>query len=255
MGILTGAADILGSQLTLILSLLIPFLGIFVPALVILAISAPSRTRRPAPVTLVSAAGAATAGAPAPSFLPRSETTTGEAGTSLPWACGRLRESEIFEGLTDHELRLVAGIGERRRVTAGERLARAGSRGDNLFLILDGEFRLLTHGTEEIPVRMAHPGEVVPLAVIIDPPVLVTTLEAITDGEVFAIPRMRLLDLFDAQPMIGLQVYRAASKSFEHRYRKSLDGLLGALRVAMHPNEGGAATREEARTPERQAEQ
>jgi CRP-like cAMP-binding protein len=242
MGALAGAADTLGSQLPLILGLLIPFVGIVIPGIVILAIASPSRTRHATGPVLVEMPSSATATRERDA-LPASPGQR----VDLPWACERLRESDIFEGLTDHELRLVAGIGQRREVAPGERLAHAGSRGDSLFLILNGEFRLLTHGQDEIPVRMAHPGETVPLAVIIDPPVLVTTLEAITAGEVFAIPRMRLLDLFDLQPMIGLQVYRAAAKSFEHRYRKSLDGLVGALRVAMHPHEDRQPARAEAR--------
>jgi CRP-like cAMP-binding protein len=69
--------------------------------------------------------------------------------------------------------------------------------------------------------------------VLLDPPLLVTTVEAAVDGEVFAIPRLRLLELFDLQPMIGLQVYRAAAKVFEGRYRKTLDGLVTALRSAL----------------------
>lgn len=242
MGALAGVADILGQQLPLILGLLIPFVGIVIPGIVILAIATPSHTRHAQGPVLVEMRPSAVG--PTRERDPLPDSPGERAG--LAWACDRLRESEIFEGLTDHELRLVAGVGERRSVASGERLAHAGSRGDTLFLILNGEFRLLTHGQGEIPVRMAHPGETVPLAVIIDPPVLVTTLEAITEGEVFAIPRMRLLDLFDLQPMLGLQVYRAAAKSFEHRYRKSLDGLVGALRVAMHPNEDRLANSTEA---------
>jgi CRP/FNR family transcriptional regulator len=145
------------------------------------------------------------------------------ASADLNWLCEQLRESDVFEGLTDDELQLVAAIGRRQQVKAGERLARGGSRGESLFVILDGELRLLTHAPPEKQVRTAHPGETVPLGTIIDPPVLVTTVEAVQDGEVFAIPRIRLLDLFDEQPMIALQVYRAAAKSFEHRYRMTLD--------------------------------
>ena len=152
----------------------------------------------------------------------------------MAWLCQRLRESDVFEGLTDHELRLVASCGQRQRVIAGERLAHAGGRGDNVYVILEGELRLLTRGEEgELPVRSAHAGETVPLAVLLEPPLLVTTVEAAAAGEVFVIPRLRLLELFDLQPMIGLQVYRAAAKVFEGRYRKTLDGLVTALRSAL----------------------
>jgi CRP-like cAMP-binding protein len=59
----------------------------------------------------------------------------------------------------------------------------------------------------------------------------VTTVAAIADGEVLAIPRKRLLDLMESQPMIGFQVYKAATKAFEHRYRMTLHrGGPGGLR-------------------------
>lgn len=251
MGLLDGVGNLFSDELPTFLGLLIPFAGILIPGLVIIAISSPSRRRRSSSpalgLALQSAGGmadppAAMVGAPVAAPERRAMKDPDE----LAWLCERLRESDIFEGLTDHELRLVAGIGERRAVAAGERLAHAGSRGENIYLILSGEFRLLTNTQGEIPVRMAHAGETVPLAAIIDPPVLVTTIEAIPDCEVFAIPRGRLLELFDVQPMIGLQVYRAAAKAFEHRYRKSLDGLVAALRVALQPS------RAEVRTPQPQ---
>ncbi len=229
MGFLDGAIDLFGRNLAIFLGLLIPFLGILVPALVILAFGV---SHREPPRVASDPAGLATEtdveqdGPPAVStevaVAARERPHLMDSG-ELSWLCERLRESDVFEGLTDDELRLVAAIGERRQVAAGQRLASAGSRGESLFLILKGEIRLLSHTAGEDPVRVAHAGETVPLAAIIDPPVLVTTAEAATDGEVFAIPRAPLLDLLETQPMIGLQVYRAAAKSFEHRYRQTLD--------------------------------
>ena len=251
MGALNGAADLLGQQLPMMLGLLIPFAGIIIPSIVIFAISSPARRHPAATSPHGMALHAAGAGASSPVAVAAAAVApavrpVANAAAEISWLCERLRESDIFEGLTDHELRLVAGLGERRQVAAGERLAHAGSRGETLFLILKGEIRLLTQAQGEIPVRMAHPGETIPLAALVDPPVLVTTIEAITEGEVFAIPRMRLLDLFDIQPMIGLQVYRAMSRGFERRYRKTLDGLVGTLKVAMQPSKA------ETRTPQLQ---
>ena len=222
-------ADFFGDEIIIVLGLMIPFLGILVPVLVLFLLQ-PSRSRPlptatlpgPAPLdgedegTLATAPVAVAAG-------PRVPAEPAE----LTWLCEQLRESDVFEALTDEELRLVAVIGQRRRVKAGERLARGGSRGESLFVILEGELSLLTHDASAKPVRTAHPRDTVPLAAIIEPPVLVTTVEAHTDAEVFVIPRIRLLDLFDEQPMIALQVYKAAAKSFEHRYRTTLDRAAG----------------------------
>src|SRR3972149_4701113 len=212
----------------IILGLLIPFLGILFPILVLLLfqVSPPEtpaaedvapevaldRTTRP--VSAPTVEGTAVPAEKRPILIDSAELT---------WVRDRLRASDVFEGLTNNELSYVAAIGHRRRVSAGERLAEGGGRGEVRFVILEGELRLLTHTLPEIPVRTAHAGETVPLAVIIDPPVLVTTVEAPADGEVFVIPRKRLLDLFEKQPLIGVQVYRAAAKIFERRYRMTLD--------------------------------
>ncbi len=155
--------------------------------------------------------------------------------------CKRLRETDVFEALTDHELRLVAGVGEVRPIVAGTRLAHAGHRGDNLYVILEGQVRLLARGGDgEVPVRVAEAGETVPLAVILDPPVLVTSVEAITDGEVLTIPRLQLVELCQLQPMLGLHLYRAAAKVFERRYRKTLERLTDSLRKALELAAAGA---------------
>lgn len=212
-------------ELIVVLGLMIPFLGILIPVMALLLMQVGHR-QPPNAVAAPSEDSAEPGGQG--EFSPLVDAVV--AGQQVPaetegiaWLCSQLRESDVFEGLTNDELRLVAAIGRRQAVRAGERLAEGGSRGESLFVILEGELRLLTHAKPEKPVRTAHAGETVPLAAIIDPPVLVTTVEAAGDAEVFAIPRIRLLDLFDEQPMIALQVYRAAAKSFEHRYRMTLD--------------------------------
>jgi hypothetical protein len=218
----------ISDNLIIILGLLIPFAGILFPILVLLLFQV-SHPETPA------------AEVPSPQDAPTGERVAWPTyararrvevedkrpiridSAELTWFRKRLRESDVFEGLTDNELTYISAIGHRRRVRAGERLAEGGSRGEALFLVLEGELRLLTETLPEIAVRTAHVGETVPLAVIIDPPVLVTTVEAASDGEVFAIPRSRLLELLERQPVMGLQVYRAAAKVFEHRYRMTLE--------------------------------
>jgi hypothetical protein len=219
---------IFSDNLLIVLGLLIPFAGILFPILVLLlfqvshpeAPPAESASRKEAPVGRTLARRP---NVPPARQAPEDKRPIRIDSAELTLFRNRLRQSDVFEGLTDNELAYISAIGHRRKVRAGERLAEGGSRGETLFLILEGDLVLLTHTLPEVPVRTAHAGETVPLAVIIEPPVLVTTVEAASDGEVFAIPRGRLLDLFEKQPLIALQVYRAAAKSFEHRYRLTLE--------------------------------
>lgn len=224
MGFVDGLVDLFGRETAVFVGLLIPFLGLLVPALVLVAIGLSHRiTPHPAMAPGLSPEEGGPA-SPARTAVVESWPHPAHATPDeLEWQFHGLRESDVFEGLTDAELRLVVAIGEHRYVPAGERLANAGSRGENLFVILEGEIRLLSHPPNETVVRTARAGETVPLAAIIDPPVLVTTVEASTECEVFAIPRQPLIDLLELNPMMGYQVYRAAARSFEHRYRRTLD--------------------------------
>jgi len=228
---LPGVGNDIPGEIIVILGLMIPFLGLLVPILALLLVQVPRRdSTAVAPEGSDSSLQPADSGKPGPAAAVAAEVSVPAAlpraaaeDEGISWLCDQLRESDVFEGLTDDELGMVVAIGSRRTVKRGEQLARGGSRGEELFVILRGDLRLLTHDASEKEVRTAHPGETVPLAAIIDPPVLVTTVESVSDGEVFAIPRIRLLDLFDEQPIIALHVYRAAAKAFEHRYRMTLD--------------------------------
>lgn len=213
-----SVVDILGGEVAIFLGLMIPFLGLLVPAVVLLLVSIPHRAH-PAHTTAMPAA------LDTPVYSPAVAEQAPDAALprELSWQAEALREADIFEGLTDDELVSVARLAESRRVMQGTRLVGAGSRGHHLFVVVSGELRLLSHPPAEHVVRKARSGETVPLAAIIDPPVVVTTVEAAADCEVLSIPRQPLIDLLEMNPMMGYQVYRAVARSFEHRYRQTLD--------------------------------
>jgi len=219
-----SVTDLFGRETAIFVGLMIPFLGLLVPAIVLLVIGV---SHRIAPHhASVAAASAATPvvdmSADRGGALPNFGRELAE-GDKPSWLLECLRESDIFEGLTDDELRMVAGIARHWRIPGGARLAIAGSRGHDLFLIVQGEIRLLSHPPAEEIVRVATKGETVPLAAIIDPPVLVTTVETRGECEILVIPRQPFLDLLEANPAMGFQVYRAVAHAFEHRYRHTLD--------------------------------
>lgn len=162
-------------------------------------------------------------------------------GQDLERISERLHETDVFRRLDAEQRRQVAAIGHLQHVAPGERLAEAGSRGQELYVVLSGELRLFArHGDVERIVRRAHVRETVPLAVLLDPPVLVTAIEGSLDAELLTIPRAALLELCESNPAIGVQIYRAAARSFEERYRSTLDNLVHSLRSALSVATSGA---------------
>jgi hypothetical protein len=136
MGFLDGVTDVFGRESAIFLGLLIPFLGILIPAVVFLMIGI---SHRMAPHVAAAAASAPTRGTDVVGDGPVAISARAAVGSTeragltpsneLSWQCQCLRESDVFEGLTDDELRLVVSIGEQRQIAAGGRLASAGSWG------------------------------------------------------------------------------------------------------------------------------
>ncbi|MFQ5381941.1 MAG: Crp/Fnr family transcriptional regulator [Dehalococcoidia bacterium] len=163
------------------------------------------------------------------------EERTGPAAADVAyWVKACLSETDIFRGLTGEQLDRVVALGRWRTVERGARLGEAGEPGAEVYAILRGRLRLLSpRGSDELAVRLARTSETIPLAALMDPPLLVTGIEASDRTDVFAIPRDGLLDLCDQEPAIGLHVFRGVTATFERRYRSTLDGLLPALTRAL----------------------
>ena len=123
-----------------------------------------------------------------------------------------LREVDIFQGLSERHLDRIALLCAERSFEPGEYLALSGEPGDRLYVIQRGEIKI-TSGVrqDDQPVRTVRARETFPVAILSEPPVLVTTARAATEGDLYLIPRVRLLELCELEPRIGLHIYRAAS--------------------------------------------
>ena len=136
------------------------------------------------------------------------------------------RQIDAFSDLSAEQIDRVAALGQRLKVSAGDRLGAAGELGENMFLILEGEAHLTTHSeVGEISVRIAQPGEAFPLAALLGSGSLITSGEALTDMEVLAIPRSDLLLLCSREPEVGMRLYAAIGRLFANRYAETLTHL------------------------------
>lgn len=137
-----------------------------------------------------------------------------------------LRGVDIFQGLSDRNLDRIAGLCEEAAFRAGDYLGIQNDQGTHLHIIRKGEFTITT-GFEgsTVVVRSVVPYETLHLSVLFEPPLLVTTAQAATDGEAWVIPRVRLMELCELEPTIGMHVYRAACGIVIRRYRHTLDRL------------------------------
>jgi CRP-like cAMP-binding protein len=137
-----------------------------------------------------------------------------------------LEDVDLFRGLSVQNLDRVAGLCEEWEFAEGQILGVQNEPGHRIFILREGQIKV-TSGTSEraVVVRTVREHEAFPVAVLFDPPLLITTSQARTSGSAFVIPRVRLMELCELVPRIGMHIYRAASVILVSRYRYTLDML------------------------------
>lgn len=154
-----------------------------------------------------------------------------------------LQEVDLFRGLSVQNLDRVAGLCEEWKFDEGQTLGVQNEPGHRIYIIRDGEITVTTGAFDKaLVVRTVREREAFPVAVLFDPPLLITTSRAATRGSAFVIPRVRLMELCELVPRIGMHIYRAASVILVSRYRYALDRLadpLGELTEIVPRSAGG----------------
>ncbi|MBI4312275.1 MAG: cyclic nucleotide-binding domain-containing protein [Chloroflexi bacterium] len=160
----------------------------------------------------------------------RSLATVGGTAVQLP------HDVDIFRGLSSAQMSQVAALGSILSAPAGEVLGKAGERGTGIFILLSGRAELSARsGMGEMTVRIAEEGETLPLAALLGDGALITSITAMTDVEVLAIPRDNLLALFRKQPDIGSRLYANVAEILAGRYRAALFHFTSGTQRASAP--------------------
>lgn len=137
-----------------------------------------------------------------------------------------LQEVDVFRGLSERHLDRVAALCEETEFRAGDNLGDQGAPGHRIYILRSGEVTATTGARDKsLVVRTLREGETFPVAALFEPPIQITNARASTDGAVLVIPRVRLIELCDLEPTIGLHIYRASCRILVNRYRYTLNRL------------------------------
>ncbi|MCY3543122.1 MAG: cyclic nucleotide-binding domain-containing protein [Chloroflexi bacterium] len=143
--------------------------------------------------------------------------------TNVRYITHFLREVDMFSGLSERNLDRIASLCEEHTFAPGETLGTQDERGARLFVIREGEIAASVGSQDTgVVVRTVRSHETFPIAILMEPPLLVTTTEAVTEVSAFVIPRVRLMELCELEPEIGMHIYRASCGIIMNRYRYTL---------------------------------
>ncbi len=137
-----------------------------------------------------------------------------------------LEKVDIFESLSRDELLVVAALGNVRTISDGANLGVEGQKGRLTYVILRGQAELSAYSQiGRITVRMAGPGESLPLASILGDGLLITSVYARSEIIVWEVDSDRLKNFFVDRPDIAAKVYKSAATILAERYRSTLRRL------------------------------
>jgi CRP-like cAMP-binding protein len=137
-----------------------------------------------------------------------------------------LQEVDLFRGLSAQNLNRVAGLCEEWEFDEGQTLGVQNEPGHRIYIVRDGQITVTTGVLDNtVVVRTVRERETFPVAILFDPPLLITSSHAATSGSAYVIPRLRLMELCELAPRIGMHIYKAASAILVSRYRYTLDRL------------------------------
>jgi CRP-like cAMP-binding protein len=120
-----------------------------------------------------------------------------------------LQRIPMFKGVDPAKLKLIALASERASYKPGEHLLNEGDRADAVYVVIEGEAKILRHGTsQEIELARVTSGSVVgDMGVVLDRPYS-GTIVAATPVVALRIDKRTFLELLAQIPQFSLAVIR-----------------------------------------------
>lgn len=120
-----------------------------------------------------------------------------------------LRRATLFEGLSRKQLGELARATEDVDLAAGKIMCREGRRGQEFFVIMEGEAEVTKNGKH---VATCGPGEFLGEIALIEDVPRTATVTAKTPIRFFVITRQSFLRLLDEQPGVERKILRALAR-------------------------------------------
>ena len=134
-----------------------------------------------------------------------------------------LKGVDMFEGLTEQELRRVAAICREAKYAKGQVVTSQGEEGDEMFIVRDGLVEVTVGEAGEGPRTVVNlgTGQVVGEMALVDRGPRSATVRCVTDATLNVIERDAFEKMCQSSAQIGMVVYRnlAADLSFKLRHR------------------------------------
>lgn len=126
-------------------------------------------------------------------------------------SAGLLRSVPLFADLEEDELERFSQVAVPRSIPAGNRVFHEGDSSDACYIVRDGKFRVTREHSDGRAITLATlgPGEVFGELAMLDGDTRSASAEALTDGELLALPAKDVRNLLARHPDISVKLVAA----------------------------------------------
>jgi CRP-like cAMP-binding protein len=117
-----------------------------------------------------------------------------------------LARAEFLEMCDDEQRRMLAFAGDQQHFGADQVLYRAGEIPSGAFVLLDGVLQVTPQGDGTAPYTIDEPGSVVSAMALILAKPRAVTITAVTEVQVFFVPRHAFMKLVQQSPVLAQRV-------------------------------------------------
>jgi CRP/FNR family cyclic AMP-dependent transcriptional regulator len=145
-------------------------------------------------------------------------------------AIDALKKFQFFESMEEQELRLLSEHLQRERFTAGQRIVEENMAGKGLYLIVEGEVRVIKERPETEPLILAvlRPGDFFGEMSLFDGGPHSAPVVAGCDTEFLTLGRDDFLKLMETDPIASLKITVRVVKVLSFRLRTANEKLLAS---------------------------
>lgn len=139
-----------------------------------------------------------------------------------------LRNLELFNGLSDHEIALIAQVSRNEQFSSGQMLFKEGEPAVKIYALIEGEVEILKHDAGNvIIVDRVVPGKIFGWSALTEPAVLTASARTVKPTKLIVTDNNKLKCLFEKNPRMGYVVMsnltRVISQRLSHFSKKLLE--------------------------------
>jgi len=145
-----------------------------------------------------------------------------------------LRNTYLFQSLTDEEVESILGLGREKSFTAGEEMFEQGQSAATLHVLLDGAVAVWT-GKEDasdlLACTLAEAGSVLGSASLVSPFVYNVTGKALTSTRTLAFAASDLNEVMTQNPAMGFEVMTQLAQRYLGRLNTKRVGMMNVAKA------------------------